>query len=175
LHAVVEDDPTVVALLIGATMTVVTGIRGHADTGVDAIPDRPRLHDPSELDPLATHLELPAAALGMKPPAQLPTMRVVAPAAENHLVTRVQRPTSVHGGAQRLALPGRDRRCALIVGDGSDGGVSEPGWIQVGLSDLGRDLGQNLLGHGSHNGLRSVGRLGSVAWVGQIGRFGELR
>ena len=64
MHAVVEDDPSVIALVVGAAMTVVPGIRSHADTDVGAIPDRPRLHDPGELDPVATHLELPATALG---------------------------------------------------------------------------------------------------------------
>jgi hypothetical protein len=51
LHAVVEDDPSVITLFVGAAMTVVPGIRSHADTDVGAIPDLPRLHDPCELDP----------------------------------------------------------------------------------------------------------------------------
>ena len=72
MHAVVEDDPSVITLFVGAAMTVVPGIRSHADTDVGAIPDRPRLHDPGEFDPVATHLELPATARGMQPPAEPP-------------------------------------------------------------------------------------------------------
>jgi len=152
LHAVVEDDPSVITLFVGAAMTVVPGIRSHADTDVGAIPDLPRLHDPCELDPVATHLELPATALGMKPPAELPTVRVVAPAPENHSVPHVQRPRSVHRGAQRLTPIGRVRCCALRVGDGSDVGVHEPGRIEVRLWNLRQDRP----GHGSHLFLRSV-------------------
>jgi len=91
----------------------------------------------------------------MEPPSKLPTVRVVAPAVKDHSVTRIQGPTSVHAGAQRLAASGRVRRCALIVGDGLDAGVSEPGWIKVGVWNLGQDR----LGHGSHHSLRSVGCL----------------